>query len=331
MKRIIKKLVQRVFYPLLAFTRWDQLLAARAPNHRLIVFFHGVRKNNSPQINGRHMPVGEFETLIRLLKSRFEIVPLEQICERKNRFAKRTIAITFDDGFTNNLKTALPVLKRLNIPATFFVSTNCLTNADYVHPSDLIDLVKQGGKDIEIAGVRFTIRNNQYVEVQSGRPAYHYLAKLSPSQLAKSLAQLSVNHNLDLLKSKVDEEVYKLVTSDDVEKLRDDSLMSIGSHGHQHVHMTTLDSEDARTQLTLSRQLLDTNATRVNCLAFPYGDFNEQLVTTAIDVGFSFLFAGGHVEPPFSNKVFPRIGVSNTAGPAFNLLSISRGFGRFGF
>jgi peptidoglycan/xylan/chitin deacetylase (PgdA/CDA1 family) len=35
----------------------------------------------------------------------------------------RTVAVTFDDGWVDNCRFALPVLKRLSVPATFFVTS----------------------------------------------------------------------------------------------------------------------------------------------------------------------------------------------------------------
>ena len=38
------------------------------------------------------------------------------------RYTKKTITISFDDGFANNLNVALPILEKYDIPVTFFVS-----------------------------------------------------------------------------------------------------------------------------------------------------------------------------------------------------------------
>ena len=58
------------------------------------------------------------------LTAEFNVLPLGEACARFTRGAlpARAACITFDDGYANNKRTALSVLKRLGLPATFFVS-----------------------------------------------------------------------------------------------------------------------------------------------------------------------------------------------------------------
>lgn len=51
-----------------------------------------------------------------LAASSIQIVPLTEVLEHPS-----AVAITFDDGFTNFMDHAVPVLERLSIPATVFV------------------------------------------------------------------------------------------------------------------------------------------------------------------------------------------------------------------
>lgn len=53
---------------------------------------------------------------------------LEEILVRSNE--TNLISLTFDDGYADNLKTALPILERFEIPATIFVSAAFIKKRD---------------------------------------------------------------------------------------------------------------------------------------------------------------------------------------------------------
>jgi len=65
-----------------------------------------------------------FSDQIQFLKTNFNLVSLGTlILDLKNsRLKNRTIAITFDDGYEDNFSNALPILEKLNAPATIFIT-----------------------------------------------------------------------------------------------------------------------------------------------------------------------------------------------------------------
>ena len=69
----------------------------------------------------------------------------------------------------------------------------------------------------------------------------------------------------------------------------------------------------------------------IDVIAFPYGYFNSDVVALSRETGYKYLLAGGSISEEWKQSVFPRIGILNMAGYAFNILSISRGFQKFGF
>src|SRR4051812_31893129 len=125
MKEILKFLAFRILCPMLVLLRIDKLLRRFSGHKRLIIFFHGVSRNKQYHINGRHMDVQQFEQLLKYLKTNFDILSVEDLCMQSSSrkfLSRRAIALSFDDGFLNNIEVALPVLEKLDIPATFFIS-----------------------------------------------------------------------------------------------------------------------------------------------------------------------------------------------------------------
>lgn len=74
----------------------------------------------------RHSPAGFERQLIELKRRGYRFQPLSEIVDgihKRGSEEQRSAAVTFDDGWVDNYRFALPVLKRLAIPATFFVTT----------------------------------------------------------------------------------------------------------------------------------------------------------------------------------------------------------------
>ena len=59
------------------------------------------------------------------MSERFEVVPLAALIERirAGQPQESLVALSFDDGYADNLMEALPVLRRFGLPATIFVAT----------------------------------------------------------------------------------------------------------------------------------------------------------------------------------------------------------------
>jgi peptidoglycan/xylan/chitin deacetylase (PgdA/CDA1 family) len=65
-----------------------------------------------------------------LLRSGAEPAPLDEALEMlRERPAGRYACVTFDDGYHDNLDHAIPVLRHLGIPATFFIPTGIIGGA----------------------------------------------------------------------------------------------------------------------------------------------------------------------------------------------------------
>ncbi len=101
------------------------------PIRKMILMYHHV----APQEAERRAEEGwlyhilpeDFERQLReLLRRGHRFVPLTELVaaiERDGAESPGIDAITFDDGWTDNFTWAYPILQRLGLPATFFVTT----------------------------------------------------------------------------------------------------------------------------------------------------------------------------------------------------------------
>jgi len=77
----------------------------------------------------------------------FEVVSLGEVARvvrGERRLDRPTLAITFDDGYANNLRVAYPELTRRGWPATVFVTTSWVGRRPYMFPQELRQLESLG-------------------------------------------------------------------------------------------------------------------------------------------------------------------------------------------
>ena len=99
------------------------LYAHQFRSKMLVVVFHRV--NDRMVEDGITSGSLRFEEFCRFFMEHFRVVSLaEQIAGcREGRNMGGTLSITFDDGYRDNFEVAAPILRRLGLPATFFVTT----------------------------------------------------------------------------------------------------------------------------------------------------------------------------------------------------------------
>lgn len=97
---------------------------ARAFNSTMmVVAFHRV--NDQMPDDELTCSTAKFEAFCRFFQRNTKIVPFsEQVAAcHEGKDMRRTLSLTFDDGYRDNFDVVAPILQRLQIPATFFITT----------------------------------------------------------------------------------------------------------------------------------------------------------------------------------------------------------------
>jgi len=101
----------------------------------VVVTFHRV--NDWMEEDAITCGPAKFEAFCDFFRRHFRVVHLsEQVAAcREGRAMGGTLSITFDDGYRDNFEVAAPILRRLGLPAAFFVATGFI-GTDYHPPWD---------------------------------------------------------------------------------------------------------------------------------------------------------------------------------------------------
>ncbi|MGH7197413.1 MAG: polysaccharide deacetylase family protein, partial [Candidatus Omnitrophota bacterium] len=121
-------------------------LFCRANYEVPVLMYHNV--GETKEKSSLNVTPETFERQMEFLKlHRYNVVPLADLLEMlkaKKKVPTKTVAITFDDGFLDNIQHAFPVLRTMNFPATIFMITRNINEKGWLSEEDLRILDESG-------------------------------------------------------------------------------------------------------------------------------------------------------------------------------------------
>lgn len=93
----------------------------------VVLLYHGVTiaSRGLAALDGKHVLAERFRAQLQMLRRRRRVVALAELLAalRSGTDTRGMLAITFDDGYLDNLTCAAPILAEYRMPATFFIAT----------------------------------------------------------------------------------------------------------------------------------------------------------------------------------------------------------------
>ncbi|SPL72450.1 polysaccharide deacetylase family protein [Acinetobacter stercoris] len=88
-----------------------------------VLMYHMVREHiDGAKFNKLRVKPAEFEKQVRYMQEQgFHFVTMHELREKWGQHPEKTVAITFDDGYLDNLSNAYPVLEKYRAKATVYV------------------------------------------------------------------------------------------------------------------------------------------------------------------------------------------------------------------
>lgn len=332
---LTKNISRKIVFPCLLSLGFEKLLLAFKSKKNIIINFHGVTNIKGNRFNNRHIDASEFEKIIIYLKKNFNVVPLKEIFEiyrTKKVTSKRTIALTFDDGYINNFTVALPILKKHNVPATFYLISEGLVNKDFYVWPDVIDLIQKNSKeDLVLSFGTFKFPNFYCEELKLSLVD---LMKKSAEKREAYLNEIKTKYPVYLTDAAKFPELIKLITKEEIASYKNETIIEYGSHTHLHYNLEHLNESTSYEEVNRSKQLIEDSIGKpIISLAFPDGSYNASTIANCKKAGYENVTAVSYKLNEINTDpyILSRFTISNSTTFESNILRLVMQFDEFGF
>lgn len=340
---MLMSLRRRMFIALLVYER----LRDRNQRRGAILTYHRVatpasdpwRIAVSPENFAAHMDV---------LKRRGDARCLTELAGRlaSDGLADRTVAVTFDDAYADNLSTALPILEEREIPATIFAVSGLIGVVDGFW-WDFLNVIFLETE---------TLPETLSVTASTGSATWTLGddATSAPSDLARHATWVADEEPPRNQRQKVFLEVWELlvaldtderrgllaeiadwagvaaapqpgdtsrpVTEAELRRLAASPLIDIGGHTASHGDLSGLSGDHAETEIRKDRAALaEITGQAIEGFAYPFGRFAPQTARQIADAGYTIACNRRYriATPAHDPYHLPRLQVPNISGADF--------------
>ena len=262
------------------------LLDLAGPRALSVLAYHRVLPRPDPLLPGEP-DAAEFEARMRWVRANFNVLPLDAAVQalREDRLPRRALCITFDDGYADNHGIALPILRRLGLPATFFVATGFLDGGCMFNDLVIEAVRRAGGPDMRLEDLGLGHHALATVEQRTRAidAILSSLKYLQPGQRHRVAAEIA-------RRAGAAAPAELMMTSDQVRSLHE-AGMSVGAHTVNHPILAEIPAAEARDEMAQSRaRLEEITGAPVRLFAYPNGmplrDYRREHAELARALGF---------------------------------------------
>jgi peptidoglycan/xylan/chitin deacetylase (PgdA/CDA1 family) len=218
-----------------------------------------------------------FESQLRHVVRHYDVVRADQLLEAvaaRRRGQRFPVAITFDDDLASHVLIAAPVLRRLGVTATFFLSGASLDRPFSFHFERLQRAWDAGVQDLPIvvAGTPVAPTSLHALGVA--------MVEMSPADRDRAAERLLAEAGRDPEDAGLRrEQVRELVASG----------MTVGFHTYRHDPLTGLTDDELEAAMRRGRdELAEATGAPVDLIGYPHGRADERVAEAARAAGYRF-------------------------------------------
>lgn len=284
----------------------------------IILLYHRVAESPSDPHSLCVTPQ-HFAEHLEVLRKQSQPIRLQQLASalRDGKRPRRVVAITFDDGYADNLHDAKPLLERYDLPAMAFLTAGYIGSEREFWWDELDRLLLQPGTlpetlHLKVNGYTYRWKLGEDARYTEDQCQHHrgwncsVLEKNDPGprqECYRSLCRLLRSLPEDERQKVLDEllnwagtdpkgrPAHLPLSPDEVLQLAEGGLIDVGAHTKTHPVLSTLPAAAQRDEIQRGKILLEEILGRpVTSFAYPHGsrsDYTTETVTIVREAGFT--------------------------------------------
>lgn len=251
----------------------------------LILCYHGVSQADEHEaLRDLYVPADHLRRRFELLRrGGYAVLPLGEALALRGagQLPKRSVVLTFDDGFVDFHRVAYPLLTEFGYPATVYVTTRYVTAQFPVAPPVASLILWRAARrvfSVSLGGERLVVSTE--TEAQRARAAadIHEVVRRQPGPEQADDLMRSLARALDVdYEAICRDRILFLMTKGEISDL-DDSLVDVQLHTHSHSQ--SLDRVVFQKDLATNRREIQSVGRRrqaVHHYCYPSGEVRPEL------------------------------------------------------
>lgn len=204
--------------------------------------------------------------------------------ERCKDLPYNSLIITFDDGYEDNYTTALPILKRFNLPFTLFISADKIGKLEVPWWDEVfarLNFLKKKQPGTNGSEINKTVTNIYADFIKDSSKLFAQLNKWSEHKISELLESL---RNCTSISEQLLVERNRYLNWDQL-----DEISEIGSHGRSHISLVSLDISRIKDEIFISKnEIEDKCRERVLAFSYPAGHYTAQVQELVKQSGYNY-------------------------------------------
>ena len=256
----------------------------------LILLYHRVAERTR-DVHGLCVPPAQFREHLEYLRRHHQPLSLEAMAAavRAGRVPAGAVAVTFDDGYVDNLLTASPLLCELGVPATFFV-TGAGWDAPHEFWWDALERFLLGpgplppALELEVRGERLSLGTAGDADREAAHGALHQrIVRCGREERDRVMEELAAWSGRPRSAPPAD----RPLLAEEIRLLSRLPGHGVGAHTMHHLALAGMPREVQEREVADHKRRLEALVgTPVSAFAYPFGDHSPETVEVVRQASF---------------------------------------------